>query len=75
MLGFLRALVAGIGMGMIVGGVCGLVSGLVGNADVTVKGMGPFNGVWSPYDLRFLESMVAAVGAALFTCALLCRRA
>src|SRR5207248_983210 len=67
---FLRALVAGIGMALVVGGVCGLMAGLATHNDVTAAGLGPLNGIWSPHDLRFVATMAAGVGAGLFTFAL-----
>jgi hypothetical protein len=71
---FLRAVVAGVGMGMVVGGVCGLMGALATHDTVTVTGLGPFNGRWTHHDLRFLATVVAGVGGGLFTFALFSKR-
>jgi hypothetical protein len=59
---FLTALVAGVGMGLLIGGVCGLLAALATHEDINATGLGPLNGRWSPNDLRFLATSPRSCG-------------
>lgn len=72
---FLTAVLAAVGMAVLVGGVMAMVGGICQrDALRTVSGLGPFDGDWDPDDTKFLGGLLAPVGAAVVTFALLLRR-
>jgi hypothetical protein len=68
MLKFLTALIAGIGAGLLIGGVLGLWGSINLHETINVTGLGPLiNARYSPFDFGFLSVCAASVGGALFT--------
>jgi hypothetical protein len=70
---FLTALVAGVGAGLPVAGLCGLVAALTENDEVFIAGWGPLRGKWTVHSRRFAAICVTGLGAGLFTFGLLAR--
>jgi hypothetical protein len=71
----LTAILAGVGMGVFVGGIMGMIGGIFQQDQVrVVSDLGPFNGRWDRDQVKFLGAILASCGSALFTFALLMRR-
>jgi len=70
----LTAILAGIGMGLFVGGIMGMVGGIFQESHTRVFTLGPFNDSWDRDQVKFLRAILASIGSALFTFALLMRR-
>jgi hypothetical protein len=69
------AMVVAIGVGLLIGGACSLMDGVI-NPEVTQVGsaFGPLAGVWTPNDYRFMGAALASFGGAIVTFGLLARR-
>ncbi len=70
----LTAILAALGMGLLVGGIMGMVGGIFQREVRFMRNSGPFDGRWDPDQVKFLGAILAAVGSTLFTFALLMRR-
>jgi hypothetical protein len=71
----LTAIFAGLGMGVFVGGIMGMIGGIFQRDQVRViHGLGPFDGQWDPDNVKFLGAILASIGSAIFTFAMLMRR-
>ena len=71
---FLTALLCGIGMGMLVGGILTVVGGYLDREDQVLEHMGPLSGVWHANQSRFAGAILASFGSGIFAFALLVRR-
>ncbi len=71
---FLTATLAALGMGILVGGIMGMVGGIF-QVDLVrqVHDLGPFNGNYDKDQVKFLGAILASIGSAIFTFALLMR--
>jgi hypothetical protein len=71
----LTAILAGLGMGLFVGGIMAMIGGIFQIAPQrTLHGFGPFDGTYDPDQTKFIGGILASCGSALFTFALLMRR-
>jgi hypothetical protein len=70
----LTAILAAIGMGVLVGGIMGMIGGIFQRSQRLVHGLGPFDGTWDADQVKFLGAILASCGSAVFTFALLMRR-
>ncbi len=71
---FLRAILAGLGMGVLVGGIMAMIGGIFQRELRVVHSLGPFNGTWDPDQVKFLGAILASIGSGVFPFALLMRR-
>jgi hypothetical protein len=71
---FVTALLAGIGMGMLVGGLLTVVGSHLDQKDQVLEHLGPLSGVWHANQSRFAGAILASFGSGIFTFALLVRR-
>jgi hypothetical protein len=71
---FLTALLGGIGMALLVGGISALFGAIFQQGNRVINHLGPFNGIWEPDQVRFLGAILAAFGSGIFTFAMLARR-
>ena len=70
----MTALFAGVGMGLLVGGVLAMFGSIFQHGTRVIDYLGPFNGDWDPDKVRFLGAILASIGSALLTFNLLVRR-
>jgi len=69
------ALIVALGVGLLIGGVCSFLDGVVNQHDTYVgPAFGPFSGIWHPNDYRFMGGVLASVGGAMMTFGLMVRR-
>jgi hypothetical protein len=70
----LTALLAAVGMGLLVGGIMGMIGGIFQESVRELHNFGPFDGTWDKDQVKFIGAILAAIGSAVFTFALLMRR-
>ena len=70
----LTALLAGIGIGLLLGGLFTVIGGHLDHEPQELHNLGPLNGVWQANQARFFGAVIASLGGGLFTFALLARR-
>jgi hypothetical protein len=68
------ALLAGLGMALLVGGVMAFIGGIFQLQVRVVNYLGPLNGTWDQDQVKFLGAILAPIGSGLLTFALLVRR-
>jgi hypothetical protein len=70
----LTALLAAVGMGLLVGGIMGMIGGIFQESVRQLHNLGPFDGTWDKDQVKFIGAILAVIGSAVFTFALLMRR-
>jgi hypothetical protein len=70
----IEGILAGVAMGLIVGGLLAFIGGHFQVENRTISGLGPFNGVWEPAQIRFFGAIIASIGSGLFTGVLFARK-
>ena len=62
----LLVVMTGLGVSLLTGGLLSFTfGGWLLRESLSVSGLGPFDGVWSPADYCFLGAVLSAVGAGL----------
>jgi hypothetical protein len=68
------AVLGALGMGILVGGIMGMIGGIFQREVRVLSGLGPLNGTWDADQVKFVGGILASIGSAMFTFALLLRR-